>query len=310
MAATSAGSARVDHSSFVNLHAYGMTFYSVYGVIDHDYFSKSKDAGSVTEVALGGDISERTADANDSWARPPTLGTAQAIYLEDDTFDMPNIANGPEDAYEGARFVFRHNQLYGSHLGWHGFDSGIRGTMQYEIYANQMVNSSPTGDTDPDYPHDTLFESRSGSGVVFDNTVANGPGASAQYGTYDGFLVLKNYRSSDGFTGADADTGHSSFCNGKTHVDGLVDGDFQGMQGYPCKDQTGRTANQELSPTYAWNNDFLGEPGGHLSVGGYGTVPAGGTDRTKLHVVEGRDFYNGVQKPGYTPYVYPHPLVQ
>ncbi len=299
---------RVDHANFVNLQTYGMHVYAVYGLIDHDYFSKSKTAGSVTEVAIVGDTTQRTSDPNDSWARPPSLGTAGALFLEDDTFDMPNTANGPEDAYEGARLVLRHSKVFGQNLGWHGFDSSIRGTMQYEIYDNTMVNSSPTGETEPDYPHGLLCESRSGSGVVFDNKISNGPGATQQYGTYNAFLQLRNYRSSDGFFGAGADTANASFCNGLPHVDGAVDGDFQGMQGYPCKDQTGRTTNQELSPTYSWGNDFLGTVGGFLVVGGYGTVPDGGADRTTLHIVENRDFYNGVPKPGYVPFVYPHPL--
>jgi len=300
---------RVDHSRFVNLFAYGMNVGSVYGVIDHDYFSKSPTAGSVTEIALIGDTTERTGRA-DSWSRPPSLGTAQAIFLEDDTFDMPNVANGPEDAYEGARFVFRHNQVYGENLGWHGFDSSIRGTMQFEIYDNLMTNSSPAGETDPNYPHGLLCESRSGTGVAFDNTIVNGPNANQQFGTYDGFLELRNYRSSDGYTSGTGDMANASFCNGEVHRDGPVDGDFVGMQGYPCKDQTGRTTNQELMPTYSWGNNFLGTDGGHLFVGGYGTVPDGGADRTTLHILEGRDYYNGVAKPGYLPYVYPHPLVQ
>ncbi|MBK7585123.1 MAG: hypothetical protein IPI67_33655 [Myxococcales bacterium] len=300
--------ARVDHSKFINLNAYGMNVYAVYGLIDHDYFSKSPTAGPVTLVALVGDTSERTGSPDDSWARPPSMGTARAIFLEDDSFDLPNVANGPEDAYEGARFVFRKNQVYGENLGWHGFDSSIRGTMQFEIYDNSMTNASPTGETDPNYPHGLLCESRSGTGVVYNNTVTNGPGATPQFGTYDGFLELRNYRSSDGFFGADADTGNSSFCNGRPHKDGPIDGNFAGMQGYPCKDQTGRTTNQELSPTYSWDNNFLGTVGGHLFVGGYGTLPAGGEDRTTLHLVEGRDFYNGQPKPGYVAYVYPHPL--
>ena len=123
-----------------------------------------------------------------------------------------------------------------------------------------------------------------------------------------GFSSLGGAAEADDDARASADTANSSFCNGLPHKDGPVDGDFAGMLGYPCKDQTGRTTNQELMPTYSWNNDFLGTKGGFLVVGGYGTVPDGGTDRTTLHVAENRDFYNGVPKPGYVAYVYPHPL--
>jgi hypothetical protein len=81
------------------------------------------------------------------------------------------------------------------------------------------------------------------------------------------------------------------------------------MSGYPCRDQVGRSTDfsdaevhpQALEPLYVWNNTFDGSP-----------VVIESSDICDLsleHVVEGRDFINDV-RPGYTPYVYPHPLTQ
>lgn len=87
---------------------------------------------------------------------------------------------------------------------------------------------------------------------------------------------------------------------------------FEILRATVCLDQRGRGAGdllsgwdplpkawprQALEPTYAWGNTLNG-----------------GTEHTKLvtenpwRMKEGRDFFN-TPMPGYTPYVYPHPLV-
>jgi hypothetical protein len=59
------------------------------------------------------------------------------------------------------------------------------------------------------------------------------------------------------------------------------------------------SANQVRDPIYVWNN-VHNEGLGNSSVGTYFRNP---------HMVEGRDYFNNIPKPGYTPFVYPHPLV-
>jgi len=63
--------------------------------------------------------------------------------------------------------------------------------------------------------------------------------------------------------------------------------------GYPALYQVGRGKNQVLEPAYLWGNDDF------FSIG----------SQTPDMVQEGRD-YHIAQKPGYTPYTYPHPLRQ
>jgi hypothetical protein len=53
--------------------------------------------------------------------------------------------------------------------------------------------------------------------------------------------------------------------------------------------------NQEPDPAYVWNNTLNGTPAK--------------MDSGSPHIKEGVDFFNGVAKPDYTPYTYPHPLV-
>lgn len=53
---------------------------------------------------------------------------------------------------------------------------------------------------------------------------------------------------------------------------------------------------QALEPVYSWNNTNNGQ---NLDVSAYGEPT----------LVAGRDYYNQTPMPGYTPFIYPHPLV-
>ena len=108
---------------------------------------------------------------------------------------------------------------------------------------------------------------------------------------------------------------------GSLGVDGNQSGPGNIDKGYPALDQPGRgsfpvgnpgnwphvttgytNANYEaLDPVYQWNNNLNGN-----------TRPVTGTSvtGTQNYVKPNRDYYDNVQKPGYTPLVYPHPLTQ
>ncbi|HEY4270882.1 MAG TPA: hypothetical protein VGM65_02675 [Candidatus Udaeobacter sp.] len=59
--------------------------------------------------------------------------------------------------------------------------------------------------------------------------------------------------------------------------------------------------NPALEPCYSWNNIY--SPGGaHVNLIRFWTMPP-------QALIEGRDYFNDTPMPGYTPYVYPHPLV-
>ena len=65
---------------------------------------------------------------------------------------------------------------------------------------------------------------------------------------------------------------------------------LKGLPGLPAK-----WPNQVTEPCYSWNNTQDGT--------------AVNLSSTQPSIREGRDFFNETPRPGYRPYIYPHPLV-
>jgi hypothetical protein len=140
---------RVDNCKFTNLYKRGMTAKG-YGIIDHCTF-ELKGNRSVQGIAIWH-------DGATSWTRSYTPGTSNAVYIEDCVFNFDYVGDGAFDAYQGARLVFRYNQVNGTVIGWHGYDSDTEGTHSFEVY-NNTFNSSGRA-----------IHVRGGTGVVFNNT--------------------------------------------------------------------------------------------------------------------------------------------
>jgi hypothetical protein len=208
---------------------------------------------------------------DESWERPLVLGLPDAVYVEDCTFQGGGAAT---DAYHGARFVFRHNSLIDTHVAQHGCDSGnYRSTFSYEVYDNVIAKEKLTAWEVPRAMH-----FRGGTGVVFNNTLSG----------YTTGIDVANYRSSERLREL---CGKWGICDGKNPVDGNEE-----PNGYPARDQIGRSTNQVLEPLYEWNNTLDGKDADiHVSTGAQ-------------HIQQGRDFRNDTARPGYRPYAYPHPL--
>jgi hypothetical protein len=217
------------------------------------------------------------------FARGLALGSNKFIFIEDCTFNFTSENDGALDAYTGARYVFRHNQVNGTFIGHHGADSGnSRGTHSFEIYDN-VFNSGA-------HNVSRVMYFRSGTGVVYNNAVT---------GDYSGGIEINNYRSCGNFP-------PWGTCDGSSNWDQ----NQSGQQGYACLDQVGHVFTQNpggsniLEPLYGWNNTMNGS---NLKV----TKVDIGNSCTRFlnsHMLENRDFYNGTQRPGYRPYPYPHPL--
>ena len=89
-----------------------------------------------------------------------------------------------------------------------------------------------------------------------------------------------------------------------------IDGNTQPTttyKGWPCKDQIGRGTHQSSEPFYEWNNI---ENGSDVDVTVYNNWTGCFNPQPSDHVKENRDYYNDTPKPGYTPFVYPHPLTK
>jgi hypothetical protein len=267
---------RIDHCGFFSgefFTAINVSGFS-HGVIDHCDFTNSR---VLVREALAGD---------DPWKRPLTLGSPNAVYVEDCYF-YADVHSNAIDSNGGGRWVFRYNTVVNNYCEAHGLQNpNERGTFSYELYENTFTT------VDNGKNNWVAFYTRGGTGVLFNNTVINAEGS-----PYHAFAAIQDNRSC-GYA-----AGYWGPCDGTSPCDGNT----PGMSGYPCRDQVGRSTDfsdtqvhpQALEPLYAWNNTFDGSP-----------VTIESRDICELsleHVVEGRDFINGV-RPGYTPYVYPHPL--
>lgn len=346
---------RVDHIKIDNMSYVGIAVAGsggeTYGLIDNSIFNKYLSYSASGVYILGNMSGTPKGDA--SWDLTYTPGTANAVYIENNIFNCYGMGNGGIDAYGGARYVFRYNQVNGTNVNHHGFDSGgYASPHTFEIYNNTFNNTGSNIFT-------TIGLLRGGTGVIFNNTIT---------GNYNSFAVLANFRSdpdgegmvtnsSDSSTILDNASGNfnflkngprsswalynqtdGSYClatvtsntrmtcsspltGGATNLFrnsdvyavsyftaiggmctgyGTLDGNTPGQQGYPCYQQIGRTTGQALAPLYLWGNNFKG----NLSP----IAGVSGTRTAALHILTNRDYYNNTQKPGYTPYAYPHPL--
>lgn len=260
---------RIDHCKFTDwtegaiLHTRAATF----GVLDHCLF----------DYAFPDQPIQLAADNAESWTRPLTLGTANAVYIENCNFNNTGEEAEPFiDGNDGARVVARYNKFHNSAYHNHGRDSGskdyTRSMLSYEIY-NNIFTSDATARW-------CAMSSRGGTGVIFNNVIS---------GNYNSFFLLYNYCS----------------C---WEYDGSCPCWPQCIQ-YPCTDQIGRAPDtngdsiQELEPLYEWGNtvDISGNADPHFQVPDI-------CPEMYDHLQEGRDYYNNTPRPAYTPYTFPHPL--
>ncbi len=280
---------RIDHCKFKNADHMLEISGDTYGLIDHCYFDgQQSHGGNVQPVDFSG-------PGAPNYRKPLTLGTAQAMYFEDNEVYIAPFAgtggtrtgNNPWIApHGGSRVVIRHNKLVNSQL--EIYRPGLNkqyGSQSAEIYDNQF---SVEGEG---RPQGFIFIG-AGVAIVLNNTVT---GTTYNIRT----IELRNeraWRDLPGFTKAD----------GKNTIDGNQIPAGQLGAGYPCFGQVGWATNVggvfKPSPCYAWNNTFNGAP-----------LPMETSRRADANeaatIKEGRDFFN--EKPPeeyYKPYLYPHPL--
>jgi hypothetical protein len=268
---------RIDNCKFYDIENRGIFIrgYS-FGVIDHCKFEGPDEEFSCVCVY----------DENsDSWERPLSLGTENAVYIEDCTFNFGLQADNSSvaiDANYGGRFVFRNNHLTNIATGNHGVCANDgEGCFSFEFYNNTIISNTPS-----------LWRAigvRGGTGVIFNNTIS---------GDWDRIIDITNYRSYQ-----NCGNGWGA-CNGSNPIDGNEE-----SNGYPCFHQIGRSTGPNgeqniLEPLYEWGNTFNNRDANITVDGGQGS------QTLNAHLKEGRDFYNNTERPGYTPYEYPHPLTQ
>jgi hypothetical protein len=282
---------RVDHCKFLNLDRMMTISGDTYGLIDHCYFyALEKNRLAQTIMCMG--------PGKSAFTRPLTLGTAEAVYFEDNEVHFsPEVVNATGNnpwivPYEGARVVIRHNKVINSQLEIYRVRPGAYGSQSAEIYENTF---SAEG-VKMGRPQGFIFVA-GGVAMVFNNTV-NGT-------TYNTRTIQVSHERSF------KPIGEFGICDGTNPIDGNQIPAEQKGAGYPAFGQPGRAtdANQdgvfEPSPCYAWSNTLNGAK---LNF----TLRRWNPKETELqgeHVKEGRDFFNEMPKSEYyKPYIYPHPL--
>jgi len=288
-----------------------------YGVIDsntHIGFSQIVNVGETSDN-LG----------NDSWERPQSWGTSDAVYLENNYSVNTDTGLGGmvADIIDGGRVVHRFNYYRNHYIGGHDASTNNRGNFSHEAYNNQMERLS--GDVGNDF-----MDIRGGSAIVYNNTMK------ATISLWGLPIRLSNYRSGSGTPGGL----WSNLCNSSTAAKGCfgsgvaysdstctTDADCGGIsgscqyldnksgsgRGYPCRDQIGRGTSQTAYPSLYWNNTLQIGAGSvnyvYPTNDGAGDVPS--------HIQNNRDYcYSDATMPSscggiattYTAYTCPHPL--
>lgn len=253
------------------------------GVIDHNL-----DVGC--RFTIQG-INDGSPVADSVWKEPSTIGSpdqSHVVYIEDNVVSGDGSGNDVVDANIGGRYVFRHNTVTNATIQAHSLSGGNqRGTRSWEVYDNTISTSGVISNA---------LRFRGGTGVAFNNTIT---------GPFSVWLSLDNEKSV-----------YSNFplpagpCDGNSSWDGNT----AGQNGWPCRDQIGRGTDnpgifpqpQASEPAYFWNNTLNGSPVPAPNISCSNYVKPGDSC---ADIVSGRDFFNGVSRPNYTPYTYPHPLV-
>ena len=274
MSVVNASGWRVDHCSFIYSGTLSVQNSMVvtgagpglegYGVFDHNTLVDVR-----TPLFYG---SSCNFTDNVNWADNLMAGTANALYMEDNTINNGGHGyNTIPDANCGARVVFRNNKVNGYGAALHGNQTGgNRATRLWEIYNNVY---SSVG-----YSTFVPIWLRGGTGYVYNNTIGDGFSYS--------MVLLDNQRSRD-------TVGGMIECDGTQ----AEDGNRAGQYGYPCRDQIGRSADagqwtvgnpnpqQSISPAYMWNNL-------HNGIGVTVSTDGNRPKEYTYHIVANRDYYN------------------
>jgi hypothetical protein len=277
---------RVDHIRFDNIAGRSISVSGkTYGVIDHCEFLQPNGQGVLVTDDRG------TPPGSMAWEEPMSFGTADAVFIEDSLFQWGSGADGAIDCGNGGRYVFRHNTVEGIMVGNHGLDTKPRSCMQMEIYDNTFLPSS--------HAVYVAVQSRGGTALIFNNAIT---------GSYQLGIGVTNYRSCC-YAGAACTPSPDpplGTCDGTNPLDGNTL-PLATFKGWPCKDQIGRGTHQSSEPLFEWNNS---KNGADVDVTVYNNWTGCLNPQPSDHVKENRDYYNDTPKPGYMPYVYPHPLAK
>jgi hypothetical protein len=174
---TNGSTFRFDHCKWNNLNG-GTVLDTVIGVIDHNTFVTDKSSSPIYPYASHWD-GQNFGDG--SWATPTGFGSSQFLFIEDNIFTHSQQGQqAVTDAYAGARFVVRHNNIFNGIVYAHGTESTgrPRGGRAMEVYGNTFTGTGI---------NKIVGTSRSGGVLFHDNSISGYWGNLATF-------TLSNYR--------------------------------------------------------------------------------------------------------------------
>ena len=277
---------RIDNCTFTGMNSRVISPTSAAdGLIDNNTFTNTGDVNSECAIRVYPSSSE----AMTAWTTATSLGSADAVYIEGNTFTHSSDVVCALDIENGGKVVARYNELTNYYLASHGLE-GTLGVLKYEIYENEISATL-------DASNDIAISLRGGTGVIYNNDISDSSTAWWQK------ITAMNYCGTEN-------------CQDVTGCHSEITG-VEACDGYPCKNQVGRTYNQTLAPVYIWDNTYDSVSNNNLYLfevdqSSANACVEGVDDYAKIDeaLVEDRDFYEGTSHPNYTPYTYPHPLRQ
>lgn len=274
-----------------------------YGLIDHNEWQWGNGLAIIVAAQLDNEYPATLTNPQGGYvlSQPLEMGTPKAVYVEDNSF--VSTAPGGCAAYDtssgGGRAVFRYNTVTGCLYYSHWTRAAEIGGVLHEIYRNKFVGNAAFDA----YP----VRLEAGTGVIFGNTN----------------LMSDNYALLDERRGFMENSGALGACDGSKSWDGNA-GD-PAAPGWPCLGQIGRAPGRSIvqimagskqvsAPLHAWGNGRQdtcrtgGACDDSMNVAVYGGAQAEAYVRATPHPNGEVDYVVGTPKPGYQPYVYPHPL--
>ncbi len=228
------------------------------------------------------------------WASPDPRGTANNVFIEDNTFLCPTtFCINVQDGNQGSQVVFRFNSILNGQSDLHGLQGDDeRGSRSLEYYYNTFTNVGSSRGY-------RMGMVRAGTGMYFHNT--NDGRHTVNGWTLDTPRTTQTSNCPNGTGGSSCQWAEFGWCDGSSPIDG----NQPGLSGYPCRDQIGRGKDtflwaqnfvlpypaQTLMPIYFWNNKRT-DTGAEL---GYSIQCPEGTPaqcaRQAQQIVINRDYY-------------------
>jgi hypothetical protein len=227
-----------------------------------------------------------------------TNGTGE-LFAEDNDFHAMGFATSTDN---NARAVWRYNLYDNAEVGTHGADTSTYGQRYFEFYKNNMIFEGYTDGTT--FNLNNWFYLRGGTYLIYNNTIS--ALSSQDYGNKPdiNMTVMNLQRNS----GPDPCWGAGSTGGARYHAPRQVG--FGYVTGGK-DDGLGATSDSityagDSEPGYIWGNSRSPLS---AQITDYGGAACSSPDTSTNYIVLNRDYFNGsTQKPGWSPYTYPHPL--